>query len=373
MKRRTFAHLILMCPVFLTVLRADSVILKKGGEIQGQIISNDSNGIVIEYFATPTIRDQKTFTQEEVVRVVKSSEDEKAFQDLGKLTPPPTALDQALLDDLGRKIDAFLGQYPTSPHYEELKAANRLLEEDRARLRMGDRKIDGVWTLSRQIAADPYQWAAKLKFQEVKEYSRNNDPVKALRSYELLEKNYPGSRVLPDALDLALQQLEKLQELVITAKSNFEVIDKRRQKALAISTSDQAKEIREGLRSEEVSAKAIAKEVELDGTKFVYVFPNTLDALNALQKVITTEKVRVGLLQKIPMRQSLHATGEAIRLLSSGNLKEATAELPSAEKFWPANVEIASVKHQIEMISKEQTNTPAPSPAAQATSTTIKP
>jgi hypothetical protein len=89
--------------------------------------------------------------------------------------------------------------------------------------------------------------------------------------------------------------------------------------------------------------------------------------------VITTEKVRVGLLQKIPMRQSLHATGEAIRLLSSGNLKEATAELPSAEKFWPANVEIASVKHQIEMISKEQTNTPAPSPAAQATSTTIKP
>ena len=59
MKRRVIAFLVPLIGL-ISLAKGDTIALKDGREIKGDIISQDSDQVVIEYFATPTIKDQKT-------------------------------------------------------------------------------------------------------------------------------------------------------------------------------------------------------------------------------------------------------------------------------------------------------------------------
>ena len=149
---------------------ADSLTLNDGREIKGDIISNTPDGVVIEFFVTPTIKDQKTFSHDEIVKIVTLPEDEKAFLVLGSRATPPTVLDSSFYDPLiEKKIPEFMKQYAYSRHITELREDLRSLTAERLRVRRGDRRIEGVWITSEQIAADPYQTQAKIKFNEIKQ------------------------------------------------------------------------------------------------------------------------------------------------------------------------------------------------------------
>jgi hypothetical protein len=288
-----------------------------------------------------------------IVKTVVVTEDEKAFQALGSRATPPTVLDAAFHDSLiEKKIPEFLKIYPYSKHVTELRDALKSLDQERSRLLKGDRRIDGEWFTAAQIEADPYQSGSRLKFSEMKEFARNNDQVDCLRCYELLEKEYPGSAVMPEAVDLALAKIALLQDELSAAKANFSVIEKKRQNALSAARADQAKEIKDAIEQENVAFKAAKMNAEKDGTKFFNIFPNIKDALDALQAVANAEKIRLTLLLQTPMHDSLVASRDAARLLSLGSLKEARDQLAAAEKLWPSNAEVITLKKQLDDAAK---------------------
>jgi hypothetical protein len=332
---------------------ADTLVLKDGSEIKGEIISEAPEGVVVEYFVTSTIKDQKTFPRDMIAKTVVVTEDEKAFQALGSRATPPTVLDAAFHDSLiEKKIPEFLKLYPYSKHVPELREDLKSLDQERSRLRKGDRRIDGEWLTAAQIEADPYQSGSRLKFTEMKEFARNNDQVDCLRCFELLEKEYPGSAVMPEAVELALARIDLLQDELSAAKANFAVIEKKRQNALSAARADQAKEIKDAIEQENVAFKAAKMNAEKDGTKFFNIFPNIKDALDALQAVANAEKIRLALLLQTPMRDSLVASRDAARLLSLGSLKEARDQLAAAEKLWPSNAEVVTLKKQLDDAAK---------------------
>jgi hypothetical protein len=187
----------------------------------------------------------------------------------------------------------------------------------------------------------------------MKEFARNNDQVDCLRCFELLEKEYPGSAVMPEAVDLALARIALLQDELSAAKANFAVIEKKRQNALSAARADQAKEIKVAIEQENVAFKAAKMNAEKDGTKFFNIFPNVKEALDALQELVTAEKARLTKLQ-IPMHDSVVASRDAARLLSLGSLKEARDQLAAAEKLWPSNAEVVTIKSRLAEISEEE-------------------
>ena len=220
--------LTLLCPLIIAssavALKADTITLKDGREIKGEILSETPDAVLIEYYVTPTIKDQKSYARDEIVRMAAIPADEKAFQAIGSLATPDTVLDSSFYDLLiDKKIPEFLARYRYSKHISELRDDLRSLEEERSRVRRGDRRITGVWITAAQIAADPYQSGAKIKFTGMKELAGTKDTVGALQSYELLEKEFPGSEVMPNAIALAQTQLDQLQDKLSLAKTNFEI------------------------------------------------------------------------------------------------------------------------------------------------------
>jgi len=356
MERMNFTLLCLLIVVFAAVtLRADLITLKDGREIKGEILSETPDSVLIEYYVTPTIKDQKVYSRDEIAQIAAIPADEKAFLAIGNLTTPDTVLDTAFYDQLiDKKIPEFLGNYRYSKHIAELREDLHTLKEERSRVRCGDRRINGVWITAAQIAADPYQSGAKIKFSEMKELATTNDCVSSLQSYELLEKEFPGAEVMPDAIALAQTQIDQLQDKLAIAKANFEIIDKRRQKTITLAPADQAREIKDALQNEKLEAANALATATADGSKFFPIFQNSKESMDALQKLITDEKTRLTALQKLQMTEGLAAASQCARLLSVGKLKEAPDLLAQSQTLWPANIENTRLKLRLDDLVKSQ-------------------
>jgi len=334
-------------------LRADSITLKDGRELKGDVIEDGPDGVLIDYFVTATIKDQKLVPKDDIAKLSVIPADEKAFAAMGSLTAPSTVLDTSFYDALiEKKIPEFLSKYPYSRHLTQVRNVQDSLEAERSRIRQGDRKIEGTWLTAEAIEEDPYQTTALIKFSSMKERSLAGDPVAALQGYELIEKNYPGARVIPPAVDAALLQLDALQDKLTQAQLNFDILDKKRQKAIAFAPADQAKEIKDAVDKDAAIAKAAAAAAQLDGTKFFPVFPNSKEALDALKAVIDSERTRLLTLQKTPMRDGLAATDAAFKFAAAGKTQQAQEQLAQAQKLWPANRDITKLTGQLDQMAK---------------------
>ena len=362
MKRINFPLLCLLIVAFAAVT------LKDGREIKGEILSEKPDAVLIEYYVTPTIKDQRFYSRDEIAHMVAIPADEKAFLAIGNLATPETVLDTAFYDQLiDKKIPEFLGRYRYSKHLAELREDLHALDEERSRVRRGDRRINGVWITAAQIAADPYQSGAKIKFTEMKELATTNDCVSSLQSFELLEKEFPGSEVMPDAINLAQTQIDQLQEKLTLAKTNFEIIDKRRQKAISQAPADQAREIKDALENEKLEATNAQATATAAGSKFFPIFQNSKESMDSLQTLIAAEKIRLTILQKIPMTEGMAASTQCARLVSEGKLKEAQDLLSQSQTLWPANIENSRLKLRLDDLAKSQAAaTAAAAVAAQA-------
>ena len=176
---------------------------------------------------------------------------------------------------------------------------------------------------------------------------QTNNPAEALRDYEQLEKDFPGSSELPDALDDAVKQLDLLQGEISAAKLNYELLEKNRAKAIASSSADQAKILTDAKNKDEATAMTARKTAAADGSKFFPVFPNSKEALDGLQAIVVAERVRLTQLQA-SMREGFAAWRDCSRLLKEGNLAAARAKLELSQKLWPANSENAKLKAQLD-------------------------
>ena len=213
-------HILLILAAILSLDRtsADSLRLKDGSEISGEIVSEGDASVVVEYAVTPTIKDQKAIPRDQIVKLTKVTKDEKAFLSLGSRATPPTVLDTSFYDLLiDKKLPEFIGQFPYSRHISEVREDLRSMSAERERVKRGDRKIDGLWFTAEQIAADPYQTGAKVRFSEISQLVPKDDPAAVLKAYEVFEKEFPGCEAMPDALDLACNQLS----LLLLSQSQF--------------------------------------------------------------------------------------------------------------------------------------------------------
>jgi len=380
-----FVSTALLVPIVtLGVAKADTLSLKDGSELTGVILNEGSDQIVIECFSSSGAKDQKKIPASKIAGIKKSREDENAFLQLGDLSSPQTLTDVAIYDVLlDTTIPAYIAKYPYSRNVQKLRDITVQYQQERNRLLAGDRKIDGVWFTSEQIKNDPAKYEMSLaalqlkndpiqeeasrQFNEMKERAQRDDPVGALKTYELLERDYPGCRVLPDAVMLAEQQLSTLQQKISMARDNFDVFEKRRQAALASAKPEEAKEIQEALDNEMAASKQEMEAASKDGSKFFPLFQNSRPSIESLQGILTSEKRRISLFPVGPMRQSLAYSKESRRKLDAGDLAGAKAHLTDALAAWDKNAEIPIIQRMIACLEKEkQSAQQAPSPQPQA-------
>src|SRR5687767_3643608 len=201
---RLFFQIIALLSATAVLGRGDTVTLKSGEKIDGRILSETSAELKIEV-KSGGIVDERTVAKSDVAKVEKASADGVAWQPLKTLQPGANSLPAAQYDRVIGPLRSFVTQFPQSPHVADAQKALTAFEEEKKRVDAGELKLNGKWISKDEVQKERYQINALVALNYLREQQARGDIIGALNTFDVIERDYPGSRAYPDAVEAVLR------------------------------------------------------------------------------------------------------------------------------------------------------------------------
>jgi hypothetical protein len=189
----------------------DTFTLKSGEKIAGNILSETDKEITVQIAVTATIKDERVIKKADIVGVEKIAPDEQAWPALKALALGEESLELADYTQVITKLGAFASLYPQSTHAAEAKTKLGLFEAEKNRIEAGERKIAGKWLSSEQAEQEKVQIGGSIMLSRMKRFAAAAQYPEAMNMFDVLEKNYPGTAAMPDAIEIARQAVPALK------------------------------------------------------------------------------------------------------------------------------------------------------------------
>ena len=191
-----YARFVLPCAVLLPMLAmsafGDFVLLKSGERVEGKITDENEKTVTIQFQASPSITDEKTFQKSEVAKISKASPDEEAYVAVMNIQPGPNSLSLAQYAQVIARLKAYVTQYKTSRHAADIQQTINAFEAEMKRVRGGEVKINGAWLDKEQTRIQRVQVGGIFTFEAMKSEAAAGDFIAALNSFALIEKSFLG-------------------------------------------------------------------------------------------------------------------------------------------------------------------------------------
>ncbi len=315
---------------------ADSVTLKTGERIEGTIASETPAEITLNIQISAGIIDQRTVKTADVAKVDRVAPDETAYRLIMKLQPGKSSLQPGQYDALLSTLEAFNTQYPASSHAGEVHAALLAFQAEKKRVDAGEVKLDGLWLSPAEVQKQRVQIGGALAFNAMKTANSAGDPIGALNAFATIEKNFPGAKVMPDAIELARQILTALKPGTERAVQTEKIKNIEREKGFADASPQDRIELTAAFARDQ--AKADAALAAATAANLWPPFATTSEkCLTAILAKIQSEGPRLNALSVAPMRESLKLAEKAQTEFTNKNFASATETLKEVARLWPAN------------------------------------
>ena len=327
----------------LASLWAESIELRDGTKVDGKILSVTADTVLMEVQTSPTIREEKSYPRSEVTKIQRASQDDVAYAEVAALTVPSTANNPAVYDAPLERVRAFMTNYAYSKHMSEARKLAAALESDRARVAAGEVKLDGAWVAADASPAESTELGGRVQLAKMKESS---DPIAALTSFEIIEKNHLTSSAFPESVKVARESLVKLRAGLVRARADLERRIRDQEQGLKLASEDRRLQIEQGIAQEKSAIQAQIERVKQSGSKWT---PVLLDAklLADLSTRVESEEARLSKIDTATLAAGAAAANEAQRQLAAGNLSAAKANLEQAQKLWSQHVLLASLQESL--------------------------
>lgn len=339
----------LTCFFTAATLMADKVVLKNGDVVEGRVLRVTSTEVVMEVNFSPTIIEERRIPREEVESIEREAEDEKAFQELQNIRIPDTALDpEDFQRIITRRLQPFLEKYGYSSRARDVRQMVSELEAEIARFEEGQIKLDGVWIDRSDIGTDDYQLSAREALARMRRESQGGDVVTALNQFTVIEEKWPGASAFPDAVELAIRDLNRLDRLMGHELRNLEIRDADREERMQLVSDEDRRRIQAARDAELERSRAAIERSRERGEKFPPYFINDPKSLEGLQKIARTEVDRLSDLNLSQMRRAIEEARLAARQLSEREFPTAAVALERAESLWPEYEPLPRLREELE-------------------------
>lgn len=191
---------------------ADTVALKSGEKIEGKILSQTEAEVTIET-KSGGIVDQRTIKMAEVDKVSKESADGAAWTALKDVKLGNNSLPNASsYDAYITRLESFAKQYPDSKFKADAEKAAGEFAAEKKRVEGGEVKLSGKWISKSEAEKERYQINGSVALNYFREQAARGDVIGAMNTFDVLEKQYPGSRGYVEAIDTARKLLPPLKQ-----------------------------------------------------------------------------------------------------------------------------------------------------------------
>jgi hypothetical protein len=189
----------------------------------------------------------------------------------------------------------------------------------------------------------------------------------------VIEKQYPGARVYPDAVELAKRLMPALKNEVDRRLQALPIEQAAREKGLALASDAQRAELTAVAEREQAAADASIEKAESQGIKWPPLIVRNEKSLSTLSSLLPNEIQRLNGIEVTKLRQSLQLAEQARASFAKKEYDAAEETLRKSTELWQTN-EIAT-RVQAELASARSAAQPeappevTPEPTTDTTST----
>lgn len=340
---------------------ADTVTLKSGEKLEGKITGETATEISMDVKISAGITDSRTIPKAEVAKVEKEQPDVIAWQALKNLKPGANSLPTAAsYEPFIRSLRGFATQFPNSAHTADAQKAATAFEEEKKRVEAGEVKLSGNWITKEEAVKDRYQINAAIAFNYMKDQSTRGDLPGALNTFTVIESQYPGSRIFPDAVELARRILPTLKAETDRRLPALQNEAAEREKGMALASDTQRAELVAALQREQASAEAALAAAEKQNLKWPPLIVRSEKSLTTLSSKAADAMQDLASVDVSKLRQSLQLVQQARASFDKKEYDAAEETARKAQELWDVN-ELAT-RLQSEIASAKSSTPPPPMP-----------
>jgi hypothetical protein len=377
---KTAPHLIALSlfAAFAIHGRADTVVLKSGEKLEGRVLSETDTELRFEVKISAGIVDERSIPKSTVAKVEKASPDEASWQQIKGLQLGANSLPAAQYDRTTGPLNAFINQYPGSTHLLDAKKTLAAFEEEKKRVDAGELKLNGNWLTKEEAQKERYQVSGLIALNYMREQQTRGDLIGALNAFDLLERQYPGSRSYPDAVDVARRILPALKTKAATRLDALPAEMAAQAKATEAALEPSKTDMKNAAERERTNAEALLAAAEKQKVKWPPFLPKSDASLRQIADLASNEISRLGSLDLARFRESLQLADKAKKALADAELVTANELLVKARDLWSDNELAARLRTELTAAQTAEAAAPAtpaptgtdenPAPAATASS-----
>ena len=345
---------------------ADIVTLNSGERIEGKVIAETDQDLTIDVRVSPTITDHRVVAKADVSKVVKFGEDEEAYQEIAKIQVGANSRVVAQYDASIAALKGFLTLHSTSPRAPEVQKVMDDLIAEKNRVAAGEAKINGRWLSKDEAQKEKLQMGGQQALEYMKTQAAAGDITGALDTFVLLEKNFPGVKAIPDAIELAKPLLIGLVSAAQRGLATQKVIKAEREKGIAATNPANRVEMIAAYQRSQAQAEAAVQAAQAAG-KWPPLIAISEKSLTAVETKAASELKRLQALPVAKMRASIQLEERAADEIAAREFDVASATLKEAIALWPVNELAKRRQVELEKLIQEKAKadaaTPPPTPA----------
>ena len=341
---------------------ADTLTLKSGETLEGKVLSETAQEIVMDVMVAPGITDQKTLAKSDVQSMAKTPTDEIAYQAIKGCQIESRSLPASSYVAIVKSLETFLKTYPQSGRAAEVQATLKAFKEEQERVKAKNTKWDNIWYTPEEFEKNKNQLHAQMHLATMQEQVARRDFIGALNTFDQIEKTHSGSSVFPEAVEQAQKTARlltpEMERAVALAKSQ----ENQFNTGIVLVPEPQKSQMIGARQAQIAAAEAAMAAAERSGVKWKPFAPISSKSAEALKTTLAAEAPRLEALPLVKMRTSIASLKSAEAALKEENAAGAELKLKEAETLWPANDQIVALRTQVEALKIKPTPTPTPAP-----------
>lgn len=286
-------------------LRADIVTLKDGKKLEGTILEQKPEGVLMKYKVTAKIMDEKFIPMAEIAPggILKEKPEEIEIKELRKLLPTADLMTAEKYEQIIQdRLRPFVNRYPGTPQADEIKKMIEEFQAEKEKVVAGGIQMEGKWLTPQDARAEKYNIDAYTIVQAMNEKAAAGDHSGALREFEQLASNrkmHIASVHYPKAVEEALAILTSFDAKLTQMIKDQPVLQKQRDENMKRLVEPDLSRAKAAI-DREVQEANSRYDVERKDSKWVTPYKYDLKRLQGLQKDVFEEKTK---LQKINVAQ----------------------------------------------------------------------
>jgi hypothetical protein len=341
---------------------ADTIIKKDGTKLEGTIISENADEVVIEIQFSATIKTPETVKQADIAKIEKVPQDEKEAQLLLKtLKDTPDGMTAGEYEKaIKLQIQPWLDKYKTSKQRAGVEALLKQYNEELMRVKAGDAKVRGAWIMAAELKWNDYNISARRLRVKMEAHQKKREYVEMYSAFAQMDARYPAAVDYVPSLELMKKNMAAVEGTIGRAVAEQKGYADERARLLGSQTLDQKKVLDDRIKEEKM---ALTKKIAEERKEKIRIQSYDKYDLKTIQDALAQAKAETTYLNTIDIKGRPEAAKkfeEALRHVSEKQWLSAKAKLEDAIKVFAKD---AGVKKLLDEATRQSAAASGTKPA----------